>query len=323
MTWNPTSVPDLRGRVAVVVGPHGPRGRATADRLARGGATVVLLGAGEAALRRARHGVQHRVPNAIVAGVPVDGDDAHDVVDAGQRLLDSHLRVDLLVHSDRPTADGTGPPVDARPARTVDATATLALTAMLLPGLARARGGRIVTVTPRSDLPRPPATSPTTFPTGSPHEPFGDHARLDLLDFATVLHQRLTAGGSRIASVAADPGEAARQPGPRRGTPRHGGRRPGRRDEQRTQRRALPELRAACDPGVRAGDLLAPVFRGSRTTMRLRLGDPPPQAPARWAAAEQRCGRPVRAEGPYADGGGDGTLGHRSDARDRRRGSAG
>lgn len=220
MTWNPATVPDLRGRVAVVAGPHGPRGLATAARLALGDATVLLLGAGESALRRTRRSVRHRVPGAVVAVVPVDGDDPGDVVDAGERLLAAHPLVDLLVHSDRPAADVAGRPIDDRPARAIDATHTLALTATLLPGLTGAFDGRIVTVTPHSDL-------------------------------------------------------------------------------------------------------LAPELRDSRTTMRLQVGNPSPGARARWAAAEERSGRPVPAVVQHAGSRRDGTLGGGSDARGRRHGSAG
>lgn len=192
-----------------------------------------------------------------------DGEDPRDVVEAGEQLLDAHPRVDLLVHSDRPTGDGTDPPIDDRPACTVDATATLALTAILRPGLARALGGRIVTVTPRSDLQRPP--------TGPTHEPFRDQPRLDLLDFTTVLHQRLTAGGSRVASVAADPGEATRRSA-RGAGPVEGGRGamwsqgPGRGSGRRRCRRWHPreQVRHTEPPAWLGGLTGPPTTRGTR-----------------------------------------------------------
>jgi NAD(P)-dependent dehydrogenase (short-subunit alcohol dehydrogenase family) len=147
----------------------------------------------------------------------------------------------------------------------------VALTARLLPSVLRAPAGRIVwlTSTGRFVGPSLDATDPTLEGHYEPWAAYGRSKRA-ALQVALALDERLTIAGARARSVAADPGFAHTdlQARSAREAPGIG---------QRffhwfvgelgssPQRGAMPQLRAATDPGLPGGTLVALrwVMRGS------------------------------------------------------------
>lgn len=280
MNWNLDDIPDLTGRVAVVAGPHCPRGHATVRHLAKHGAHVALVGGGLDALNRARQELLTDVPGASLDVHAVGENSIADSVTAAHRVLAIHPRIDLLVNNRCPTVPAAASDTHDQPAAIAPAIGLYAFTATLMTGLAQSPQPRIVTVTALSDQGDPDLALPAD---DNPQS----LAPLSVLDFSRQLHRQLAQSGSRVHCLAADPGRdsaigsiATAAIGPL-------GRRLARR---MADRGATPQLRAATDPTASRGHIYTPMFNTSGPAMALAMDPPGLYADRKWAASEHLTG---------------------------------
>lgn len=264
MSWTAKDIPDQDSRVAIVTGATSGLGLETATELARRGARVVLTARsaakGEAALARLRD----LVPDATAEVAELDLTRLASVRDFADRTAQRLPRLDLLVNNAgvmatpfERTADGFELQIGT------NHLGHVALTARLLPLLIDRPGSRVVTVSSvghragRIDLAdlnwerRTYRRWPAYFA-----------SKLANLLFAFELDRRLRGSGAATASLAAHPGGSRTHLG--RG---HGGA-VGRLQSvlfpvtdllmQPAAMGALPQLRAATDPGLSGGTYVGP-----------------------------------------------------------------
>ncbi|WFE97627.1 oxidoreductase [Micromonospora sp. WMMD987] len=296
MTWTTDRIPDQHGRTAVVTGANSGLGLVTAAALAHRGAHVVLAvrdpAAGRQAARRIGGTVEVReLDLASLASVRA----------FAARLAADHPVLDLLVNNAGAVLLG--------PRRTsVDghelhlATNLLghfALTGLLLGNLAAAGAARVVSL--------------SSITHRNAHLDFADlmgergyrgttaygRSKLATTVFGVELDRRLRAAGSPVLSVLAHPGVTRTNLTPRAWE--HRGRwgrviaRLGLLATQPVERGALPQLRAATDPGVRGGQFFGPArffqTRGPVTEVRYSPEAADPVVGRRlWTAAEELTG---------------------------------
>jgi NAD(P)-dependent dehydrogenase (short-subunit alcohol dehydrogenase family) len=314
--WSLADVPDQGGRVAVVTGATSGLGLETAGVLARRGARVFLAcrdpRRGAAVAERLARGAA--VAPAVLA---VDLAELGSVAAAAERLAEEVDHVDVLVNNAGIMAVPHTRTVDGFESQFgTNHLGHFALTGHLLP-LLLARGARVVTTS--SQLHRL-----GTLDGGDPeglgrYRPFSAYARSKLANllFALELDRRATAHGVPVVSVAAHPGYAATnlaRSGPARRAGRLGLAVTGLGERllaQPAASGALPQVRAATEPGVPGG-----TYFGPSGLLELR-GRPVRVAPSRRARDVERAAAlwvwSERASGVvYAwDGGdaGDGTAG--------------
>jgi 3-oxoacyl-[acyl-carrier protein] reductase len=139
----------LRGKVALVAAASKGLGRATAEELAREGASVIICARGDDALNKARDEIAAATSSDIiaVAGDVSKPDDVQRIVHAG---FDRFGRVDILV------TNAGGPPGAKFEALTTDMwqsavdltlMSVVNLTAAVLEGMKQRKWGRIINIT--------------------------------------------------------------------------------------------------------------------------------------------------------------------------------
>ncbi|MGC5011674.1 oxidoreductase [Streptosporangium sp. DT93] len=273
--WTEADVPDQAGRVALVTGANTGIGLETARVLAGRGATVVIACRDTA---KAAAAVE-RIGAGAMSGVRVevlrlDLASLESVRRAAGEFLDRHERLDLLVNN----AGVMIPPLS----RTeegfelqfgVNHLGHFALTGLLLGGLLKTSGSRVVTVSSiahqqgRMDLGDLRAERSYNAYTA-----YG-RSKLANLMFTYELQRRLAAAGAGTIALAAHPGvsrtELSRNMSPVLRTLNDvvGG-----LVLQNARMGALPSLRAATDPAARGGDYYGPAgaggFRGHPRRVR-------------------------------------------------------
>jgi NAD(P)-dependent dehydrogenase (short-subunit alcohol dehydrogenase family) len=215
--------------------------------------------------------IQRAVPGARLEHLPLDLADLGSVRGAAAALAAQHDRLDILIAN-------AGVGVMGTPARTtaegfelqmgVNHLGHAALTAALLPLLGASSAPRIVLVT--SEMARFGRIDPATLGVlASPHRPWRAYAasKLANLLYALELARRLDHAGSGAVVASAHPGYAATEL-QTRGPGLAGGRVARLRAGvlggvtslvgQSAARGALPQLRAATDPGVVSGSSFGP-----------------------------------------------------------------
>ncbi|GIE80699.1 short-chain dehydrogenase [Actinoplanes philippinensis] len=290
------SIPDQRGRIAVVTGANSGLGLVTATELARHGAHVVLAvrntAAGEEAARRIGGRVEVR---------ELDLADLRSVRAFAAKLAADRPVIDLLVNNAgvvllgprRTTADGFELHLGT------NMLGHFALTGLLLDNLAAAPAARVVSL--------------SSITHKSAHLDFDDlmvergygaadaygRSKLATTVFGVELDRRLRAAGSPVLSVLAHPGLTRTNLTPRAWE--HRGRlgrviaRLGLVATQSVEQGARPQLRAATAPGVRGGQFFGPgrlwETRGPVTEARLSREAADPAVGRRlWAVAEELTG---------------------------------
>ncbi|MGH8893999.1 MAG: oxidoreductase [Actinomycetes bacterium] len=261
--WTAHDIPDLTGRRAIVTGGTSGLGLETVRQLARRGAEVVLTARdparGEAAVRR----VQALEP---VARVELGLLDLADLASVGEFCIAQTTRpLHLLVNNAGVMA--------VPPRRTVDGfelqmgtnhLGHFALTGQLLPALLQGGGARVVTVS--SMLHWFGSLDFTDLMTSRAYDPWVAYSRSKLANllFMRELARRAEAARADLVSAAAHPGFA------RTNLQVVAPRMAGRRATEAVMRvgttvlgqsagtGALPQLRAATDPGTRSGDYFGP-----------------------------------------------------------------
>ncbi|MFG3504783.1 oxidoreductase [Streptomyces sp. NPDC047821] len=285
--WTTDHIPDLTGRVFVVTGAGSGLGLATTRALAHRGGHVILAVRDEDRGRRAAAGITAARPDARLDVRRLDLADLDSVRAFAERVRAEHRRLDVLVNN----AGVTAPP------RTLSAQGHelqfacnhlghFALTGLLLDLLAAGTDPRVVTVSSANhrrgrlffdDLSGERAYRPMAF---------YNQSKLANAVFGRELHLRLTAAGSPVRSVLAHPGYASTNL--QKGTPVRMVRLLFGRLllplAQSPDRGALPQLRAATDPGVEGGGFIGP---GGPGELRGR----PTRVPLAPAAADAATGR--------------------------------
>lgn len=269
--WTKGDIPDQSGRVAVVTGANSGLGYETTKVLAAAGAHVIMacrtLTKAKGAQAKLMEDLEQSRGTAAAIEIELVDLASLESVDAFvTRIFEQHEHLDLLINN-------AG--VMATPPQMTDDgiefqfacnhTGHFALTAGLMPLLHDTPGSRVVAV---SSLAARSGSlidhDPTTLEGYDPMRVYGA-TKLANQVFAVELDRRLRAAGSPTISVAAHPGLAATNlfegfdlPGPLALGARLGSK----LVTQPASVGALPQLRAACEPGVRGGSYFGPAFPG-------------------------------------------------------------
>jgi len=143
MTWDPTHLPDLRGRVYAVTGATAGIGYFAAEQLAGAGAEVVLASRSAAKIVVAADTLRHHVPDAVTRGITVDLASLDSVAAAADELAALPRLDGILLNGGPMELSSRSKTADGLPlllgAHTV---ANVALLAQLLPALASGAAAR-------------------------------------------------------------------------------------------------------------------------------------------------------------------------------------
>ncbi|GAA3721318.1 oxidoreductase [Streptomyces tremellae] len=294
--WNADRIPDQHGRTAVVTGANSGLGLVTATELARHGAQVVLAvrdtAAGAEAARRIGGGTEVRELDlasldsvrAFAAGLTA----AYPAVD----LLVNNAGV-VLLGPRRTTADGFELQLGT------NMLGHFALTGLLLGVLAAAPAPRVVSLSSITHKNAHLDFDDLMYERGYRATTAYGRSKLATTVFGVELDRRLRAAGSPVVSVLAHPGLTRTNLTPRAWE--HRGRlgrltaRLGLLAAQPVEQGALPQLRAATEPGLRGGRFFGPAglfeTRGRVTEARLGGEAADPAVGERlWSAAEELTG---------------------------------
>lgn len=301
MSWSPEDIPDQSGRVAVVTGANSGLGLETARELARKGAVVVMAARNIEAAEAARAEILEQVPGAELELVPLDLASLASVEGAAETILAAHPRIELLINNAGVMATPEGRTADGFELQLgTNHIGHFVLTARLMPALAAAEEARVVTVTSTARH-TGRAVDPDNPHLEGRYDPWRAYGQSKLanLHFSVELQRRLAEAGSSVQSIVAHPGlsrtelqvrtvesdRSNRQARFWRAAARYTGMKPA--------RGALPQLRAATDPGANGGELYAPRFVSSGAAVRRPLlGRSLRRAPAAtlWEVSERESG---------------------------------
>ena len=294
--WTADLIPDQRGRVAVVTGANSGLGLVTATELARHGAHVVLAvrntTTGEEAARRIGGDVEVReLDLASLSSVRV----------FAAELAGDHPAIDLLVNNAgvvllgprRTSADGFELQL------ATNMLGHFALTGLLLGNLAAAGEARVVSLSSITHKNAHLDFEDLMFERNYRAASAYGRSKLATTIFGIELDRRLRAAGAPIVSALAHPGLTRTNLTPRAWE--HRGRFgrliawAGLLATQPVEQGALPQLRAATEPGVRGGQFFGPSrlweTRGRVTEARLSREAADPTVGRRlWTAAAELTG---------------------------------
>ena len=268
MAWTTNDIPDLSGRIAVVTGANGGLGLETARALAGAGAHVVMAARNQEKAAEAEAAIRAGLPQAALEVVPLDLGSLASVRTASGAILAAHERVDILVNNaglmaipERRTEDGFEMQFG------VNHLGHFALTAQLLPALLRAPAARVISVTSTAHhMGR--AVDPANPNLEGKYEPWRAYGQSKLANFhfGIGLQRRFSAAGVAAQSLIAHPGLSNTDLQATSVVESGGGflqkffLRLTHSTGMSPSRGALPQLRAATDPGAHGGELYAPRF---------------------------------------------------------------
>jgi len=258
--WTEADIPDLTGRSAIVTGANTGLGLETARALAAHGATVVLAVRNLEKGQEALASIRARRADARVSLHALDLSSLASVRRAAAELLAAHARIDLLVNNAGVMYTPKSRTVDGFELQLgTNHFGHFAFTGLLLPRLLATPGARIVTVSSIGHRIR------STIDLGDLHFEKGygrvaayGRSKLANLLFTYELQRRFARAGAPVAALAAHPGMSATEltrnlPGFIRVLeplllPL----------AQSAAMGALPQLRAATDPGAVGGQYYGP-----------------------------------------------------------------
>lgn len=267
MSWTESDIPDLTGRTAVVTGSNGGLGYENARALAEAGATVVIASRASEKTDRAARDLATTVPGGSFEVVPLDLASLDSIRRAAVEITAAHPSLDILINNagvmgidEAETADGFEMQFG------VDHLGHWALTGLLLDSLMAAPAARIVTVT----------STAHHFGLGldveNPHlrgkyRPWKAYfqAKLANFHFGLGLARKLRNIDSRASSLIAHPGlsntdlQARSVDDNGDATARFFHMLASKTGTKPTDG-ALPQLRAATDPGAKSGDFYGPLW---------------------------------------------------------------
>ena len=194
MAWTAHDIPDQHGRVAVVTGANGGLGLETARALARKGAHVVMASRNMEKGEAARRDIQAGLPGASLEVMNLDLGSLESVRRFAAAVLAAHPVVDLLVNNAGIMGTPRAETVDGFEQQFgVNHLGHFALTAHLLPALARAGAARVVSVTSTARHFRHPIDTADVH-LGGDYDPWRAYGRSKManLHFAVELNNRST-----------------------------------------------------------------------------------------------------------------------------------
>ena len=297
--WDPSDIPSLSGKVAVVTGAGRGIGYFTAELLARAGATVIITTRRPEQAAHALASIREHVAGADVSVVTLDLASLASIRVAVDELPGT---IDLLINnggSTDPTRERSTTEDGLERTVGTNAYGPFALTALLFPRFtpdARVIWlGSLSTQLAKAD----PADLEQRDRKYNRSLAYATSKHLDHA-FAFELQRRLDAAGSTIRSVLAHPGYAVNAPAARRpgitdtaSRAQHIGERLLTPMTHGKDRGAWPVLRAATDQSVQGGEFYGP---SRSVTGRPVLTKPVAQSAsaefraAAWAAAEAATG---------------------------------
>lgn len=301
MAWTLHDVPDLTGRVAVVTGANGGLGLETSIALAGAGARVVMAVRDQEKATTAVATIRTQHPQALLELVPLDLGDLSSVAEAAEKIFVDHPVIDLLVNNagvmampERRTVDGFETQFG------VDHLGHFAFTAHLLPALLRAPAARVVTVTSTARILGRPVKADNPHLEGSygAWKAYGQ-AKMANYHFGLGLQRAFERAGVTAQSLIAHPGLSNTDLQSRAVTEGGSGRSGSffktlaARVGMTPSQGALPQLRAATDPGARGGELYGPRFASNGPPVRrpvLRRFDLDRQIDSLWEVSERETG---------------------------------
>jgi NAD(P)-dependent dehydrogenase (short-subunit alcohol dehydrogenase family) len=294
--WTADNIPSQRGRVAVVTGANSGLGLVTATELARHGARVVLAVRNTAAGRE----VAGRIGGDVEVR-ELDLASLDSVRTFAANLTADHPVIDLLVNNAgvvllgprRTSADGFELQL------ATNMLGHFALTGLLLGSLEAAPAARVVSLSSITHKGAHLDFGDLMFERGYRAATAYGRSKLATTVFGLELDRRLRAAGSPVVSVLAHPGITRTNLTPRAWE--HRGRlgriiaRAGLVFTQPVEQGALPQLRAATEPGLRGGTFFGPAglgeTRGRVTEARLSREAADPAVGRRlWTVAEELTG---------------------------------
>ncbi len=304
MTYTFESVPDLTGRIAVVTGANGGLGLETARVLAAKGAHVLMAVRDREKADRATRQILAGSPAASLEIVPLDLASQDSVRAASGAILAEHASVDILVLNagvmappERWTEDGYELQLG------VNHLGHWTLTALLMPALLAAGRARVVTVTSYArHFGR--ALDPHNPYRRGHYDPWLGYAQSKLANyhFGLGLHEEFERAGVAAMSLVAHPGLSHSDLQPTTVASGGGGRMgpfwvlAARYTGMEVADGALPQVRAATDPGARSGELYGPRFGSFGPAVRLpllRRGNAT-AIETLWRISERETGVPIR-----------------------------
>lgn len=300
MTFTRQSIPDLSGRTAVVTGANGGLGLETAKALAAKGARVVMAARNPEKTEQAVAEVRSETPSASLDVVRLDLGSLASVRSAADEIRAEHPAVDVLVNNagvmatpERRTEDGFEMQLG------VNHLGHWALTALLMPSLLAAARARVVSVTS------------TAHHFGRAIDPDNPHlhgrygswkaygqSKLANYHFALGLEREFEWAAVPAMSLLAHPGLSNTDLQARTVRNEGGGRlapffhRMSARTGMSPTDGAMPQIRAATDPGAHGGEFYGPRFGNTGRPVRLpvlRLGSEHAIATL-WRVSEQETG---------------------------------
>jgi len=269
--WSKKDMPDLSGKTAVVTGANSGLGYETTKALAASGARVIMacrtLSKAKGAQAKLLDDLEDSQSSSAEIDIEIVDLSSLESVDAFvARMYETHEHLDLLINN-------AG--VMATPPQITDDgiefqfacnhTGHFALTAGLMPLLHDTPGSRVVAV---SSLAARSGSLIDHDPTSlDGYDPMAVYGATKLANqvFAVEFDRRLRAAGSPTISVAAHPGLSATNLFDGFDMPKVfaiGARFGSKLVTQPASIGALPQLRAACDPGVRGGSYFGPGLPG-------------------------------------------------------------
>jgi NAD(P)-dependent dehydrogenase (short-subunit alcohol dehydrogenase family) len=314
MAWTVDNIPDQAGRGVVVTGANGGLGLETARQLARRGAHVIMAARNLDKARAAEQKILAAIPEAFLEVRSLDLASLDSVRRFSGAVTTDHPVIDILVNNAgvmapprQETADGFELQFGT------NHLGHFALTALLMPALLRSKSGRVVTVTStgRHSGGRLNAGDPHYTTDYRPWTSYGQ-SKMANLHFAVELNRRLQAAGVGVESLVAHPGFSNTNLQAQSVEATGGGR------SQRffyvavgrvgmtPSRGALPQLRAATDPGARGGELYAPRWVHWGPPVRrpiLARSRKPEDLQALWELSERETGVSFDVEGLAKEGG--------------------
>lgn len=281
MSWTLADLPDLAGRHVVITGANAGLGFETARVLAGAGASLTFACRNRAKADAAVAQLVAEHPGAEVAVIDLDLADLSSVAAAAERLHAEGRAIDVLVNNaglmaidEARTAEG----LEMQYA--VNHLAHFALTARLMPLVARSPQGRVVNVASMGHRAARGQADPRLE---KPYDRWNAyfHSKLDNILFTSELQRRLAGAGSHVSAMVAHPGGADTDLGfEGSGVSNLLMRRVARFVTQPAAAGALPIVRAATDRTLPPG-----AFVGPRFVVRGRT--PVVERPSRRARDEQ------------------------------------
>jgi NAD(P)-dependent dehydrogenase (short-subunit alcohol dehydrogenase family) len=268
MPWTIVDIPNLTGRVAVITGATSGLGLESARAIAGAGGHVVMAVRDQPKARAAIDEIRRSHPDASVEVVELDLGSLNSVSAAAASIAAAHPAVDILMNNAGVMAMPEGRTADGFELQFgINHLGHWVLTAGLVPSLLAAEGTRVVTVTSTAHH-YGRAVDPTDPHLAARYDPWRAYGQAKLANyhFALGLQREFEQRGLRAASLVAHPGLArtnlqvhtAQQGGA--GSSGDFWKRAAARFGMSAARGALPQLRAATDPGARGGEMYAPRF---------------------------------------------------------------